>query len=104
MSLGARVHSDMAIRDDASLSEMAWELEMKLGELEGRLQNIETSQRRYTIRLRMDIAAHSLTLGFIVVALAMMWSGIGWHWWYVPAGSVIAAVLLYSLEEAARRA
>lgn len=83
----------MAIKDDASLSEMAWELEVRLSELEGRLASIQDSQsllsRRHEEHWRMSYDA----FGGLFILLMLMWSGLEFRWWY----GLIAMALLLAL-------
>lgn len=85
----------MALKDDASLREMAWELEIKLGSLEGKLDAIQLQNDQVLARQRALETSIEIGTGLVFIAVAAMWAGVEFKWWYFLLALPLAALMRY---------
>jgi Flp pilus assembly protein TadB len=82
------------LRDNATLSEIAWELEVRLGEIQNAISEAERRQMYANGRIRSDLAAIAVLVLVGIVAVLAMWAGVEWRWWFsgvLPFGAVMWA-------------
>jgi Flp pilus assembly protein TadB len=79
----------MALREDATLSEMAWELDLRLSEIQEVVKQAERNQMHANARIRRELAGLAVMVAVVIIAVFMMWGGVEWRWWFLLAGLIV---------------